>query len=92
MEAKASLKRIRMAPRKVRVILNAIREQPVELALAQLKMADRRAAKVVHKLLASAVTSTTALFRIFRILIQRLLIIKTICTHFPFNKFVLHTI
>ena len=57
MEAKASLKRVRMAPRKVRLILNEIREQPVELALAQLKMADRRAAKVVHKLLASAVAN-----------------------------------
>ena len=57
MEAKASLKRIRMAPRKVRVVLDAIREQPVELALAQLKLADRRAAKVVHKLLASAVAN-----------------------------------
>ena len=57
MEAKASLKRVRMAPRKVRVVLDAIREQPVELALAQLKLADRRAAKLVHKLLASAVAN-----------------------------------
>jgi large subunit ribosomal protein L22 len=46
-----------MAPRKVRVVLDAIREQPVELALAKLKLADRRAAQLVHKLLASAVAN-----------------------------------
>ena len=59
MEARASLKQIRIAPRKVRVVLNAIRDQPVELALAQLNLADRRAATLVHKLLASAVANMT---------------------------------
>ena len=48
-----------MAPRKLRVILNAIREQPVELALAQLNVTDKRAARVVRKLLASAVANAT---------------------------------
>ena len=57
MEGKASLKHIRMAPRKLRVVLNAIRQKPVELALAQLSLSDRRAALVVHKLLASAVAN-----------------------------------
>ena len=57
MEGKASLNHVRMAPRKIRVILDAIRQKPVELALAQLSLSDRRAASVVHKLLASAVAN-----------------------------------
>ena len=57
MEGKATLKHVRMAPRKIRVILDAIRNRPVELALAQLSHSDRRAAGVVHKLLASAVAN-----------------------------------
>lgn len=57
MEATAKLKFVRMAPRKIRVILNEIRDQPVELALAQLKLSPRAAAGVVHKLLASAVAN-----------------------------------
>lgn len=57
MEGKASLSYVRMAPRKIRVVLDAIRQKPVELALAQLSLSDRRAASVVHKLLASAVAN-----------------------------------
>ena len=57
MEGKASLKHVRMAPRKIRVVLDALRQKPVELALAQLSLSDRRAASVVHKLLASAVAN-----------------------------------
>jgi large subunit ribosomal protein L22 len=57
MEGKASLSHVRMAPRKIRVVLDAIRQKPVELALAQLSLSDRRAASVVHKLLASAVAN-----------------------------------
>ena len=57
MEGKASLNHVRMAPRKIRVVLDAIRQKPVELALAQLSLSDRRAASVVHKLLASAVAN-----------------------------------
>jgi len=57
MEGKASLKFVRIAPRKLRVVLDAIRQKPVELALAQLSHSDRGAASVVHKLLASAVAN-----------------------------------
>lgn len=57
MEAKASLRNIRIAPRKVRIVLDAIRNKPVEIALAQLSLADQSAAAVVHKLLASAVAN-----------------------------------
>ncbi|MEZ4267774.1 MAG: 50S ribosomal protein L22 [Myxococcota bacterium] len=57
MEARASLRYVRMAPRKIRTVLGAIRNQPVELALAQLRFTDRAAAGVIGKLLASAVAN-----------------------------------
>ncbi len=57
MEAKATLKYYRMAPRKVRVVLDAIRDQQVDQALASLRFGERRAAGVVYKLLASAVAN-----------------------------------
>ena len=57
MEAKATLKYYRMAPRKVRVVLDAIRDQQVDEALASLRFGERRAAAVVYKLLASAVAN-----------------------------------
>ena len=60
MEATAKLRYVRMAPRKIRVILDAIRHQSVDIALAQLGLADRRAAALVHKLLASAVANANA--------------------------------
>lgn len=62
MEATAKLRYVRMAPRKIRVILDAIRHQSVEVALAQLRLADRRAAGLVHKLLASAVANANQRF------------------------------
>ena len=58
MEARAQLRYVRMAPRKVRVVLDAIRNKPVEVVLAQLRMADRRAAGLVYKLVASAVANS----------------------------------
>ncbi|MFT7579515.1 MAG: large subunit ribosomal protein L22 [Myxococcota bacterium] len=63
MEAKATLKYIRIAPRKVRVVLNAIRDTPdAEIALASLKFQDKRAAQLIHKLLASAVANAGTKF------------------------------
>ncbi len=59
-EAKASLKFMRCSTRKVRIVLDAIRDQNVEIALAQLKFANRRAATHVHKLLESAVANATS--------------------------------
>lgn len=57
METTARLRRVRIAPRKVRVILDAIRDKNVEYALAQLQHSDRGASKVIYKLLASAVAN-----------------------------------
>ncbi len=62
MQASAKLRYLRMAPRKVRVVLDAIRDEPVGLALARLQHSDRRASQVVHKLLASAVANADQKF------------------------------
>lgn len=60
MEAKATLKYLRMSPRKVRIVLKAVKEaESVELALARLRFANRAAAPVVYKLLASALANAS---------------------------------
>jgi large subunit ribosomal protein L22 len=55
MEATATLKYLRMAPRKVRILLNEIRDENVEIALSQLRFTNKRAARHLVKLLESAV-------------------------------------
>jgi large subunit ribosomal protein L22 len=56
-EAKAILRYVRMAPRKVRVMADMIRGQQVPKALAMLKYTPRAAAQVVEKVLRSAVAN-----------------------------------
>lgn len=56
-EAKAILRFVRIAPRKARMIVALIRGQQVPQALATLKYTPRAAAKVVEKLLRSAVAN-----------------------------------
>ena len=56
-EAKAILRFVRIAPRKARVVLDLIRGQQVSHALTVLKYTPRAAAKVVEKLLRSAVAN-----------------------------------
>ncbi len=56
-EAKAMLRYVRMAPRKVRVMADMIRGQQVPKALAMLKYTPRAAAQVVEKVLRSAVAN-----------------------------------
>ncbi len=48
---------IRMAPRKVRVVVNAIRNKPVDQALAILDFIPRRAVLPVRKVLNSALAA-----------------------------------
>lgn len=58
MEAKASLNNLRVAPRKIRIVLDAVKKaEDAEIALARLKLADKYAAKPLYKLLASAVAN-----------------------------------
>lgn len=54
MEAKATVKHVRIAPRKVKVVLDLIRNQPVDKAAAILKHTPKSACEVLEKLLSSA--------------------------------------
>lgn len=56
-EAKAILRFVRVAPRKARVVVDLIRGQQVPKALAMLRHTPRNAAKVVEKVLRSAVAN-----------------------------------
>jgi large subunit ribosomal protein L22 len=57
MEAKASLRYLRITPRKVRQVADLIRGKKVALALDQLKFVQKRAAEPLAKLLRSAVAN-----------------------------------
>ena len=54
MEARASLKYCRIAPRKVQIVLDLIRNKPLEMALAILKHTPKAACEPLEKLLKSA--------------------------------------
>ena len=59
MEARAILKFVRMSPRKARLVVDLIRGRKAEEALHILKFTRRRAAKVVEKILKSAIANAT---------------------------------
>lgn len=54
---RAIAKYIRISPRKVRLVLNAIRRQPVEEAFSILSHLNKRGARIVSKVLKSAVAN-----------------------------------
>ena len=55
MEATAKVTFVRIAPRKVKIVLDLIRNQPADKAAAILKYTPKAACEVVAKLLKSAV-------------------------------------
>ena len=57
MEARATLKYIRISPRKVGLVLDLIRNKPVDLALAILKHTPKAACEDLQKHLNSAVAN-----------------------------------
>ena len=57
MEAKAVAKYIRIAPRKVRVVMNLIRGKSIAEAFAILKFTPKAGADVIEKVLKSAVAN-----------------------------------
>lgn len=57
MEIKAQAKYIRMSPRKVRLLTNLVKGKVVDVALNQLKFADKMAALPVRKVIASAIAN-----------------------------------
>ncbi len=57
MEAKAHLKYARISPRKVSLVLNLIRNKPVDYAMAVLKNTPKSACEYLEKLLKSAMAN-----------------------------------
>ena len=57
MEATAKVTFVRIAPRKVKIVLDLIRNQPAEKAMAILKYTPKAACEVVAKLLKSAMAN-----------------------------------
>jgi large subunit ribosomal protein L22 len=57
MEVTATSKYIRMSPRKVRLVVNSIKGQPVQTALARLHLMPQAAAEPVWRALHSAVAN-----------------------------------
>ncbi|MCD6500216.1 MAG: 50S ribosomal protein L22 [Deltaproteobacteria bacterium] len=57
MAARATLRHVRMAPRKLRVVADMVRGRPVEEAVSLLTFTRRAAAPVIRKLLVSAVAN-----------------------------------
>jgi large subunit ribosomal protein L22 len=58
--AHAVLRRFRQSPRKVRMVADMIRGRQVADAMAILKLQERKAAKMLSKVLGSAVANATA--------------------------------
>lgn len=57
MEAKASAKYVRIAPRKVQIVLDLIRNQPADKAMAILRHTPKAACEPLEKLLKSAMAN-----------------------------------
>ena len=57
MEAKAKVTNVRIAPRKVQIVLDLIRNQPADKAMAILKHTPKAACEVLEKLLKSAMSN-----------------------------------
>ncbi|MGN1043912.1 MAG: 50S ribosomal protein L22 [Acutalibacteraceae bacterium] len=57
MEAKAHLRYARISPRKVSIVLDLIRNKPVEYAMAVLKNTPKSACEYLEKLLKSAMAN-----------------------------------
>jgi len=57
MEARATLKYARISPRKVQIVLDLIRNQPAEKAIAILKFTPKAACEYLEKLLKSAMAN-----------------------------------
>ena len=66
MEAKASLRHARIAPRKVQIVLDLIRNKPVDQAMAILKHTPKAACEPLEKLLKSAVANAETNFNLDR--------------------------
>ncbi len=57
MEARAVAKYVRISPKKVRQVINLIRNKPVNEALLTLRFLPKKAARIVEKVLKSAIAN-----------------------------------
>ena len=57
MDAKAYLRHVRIAPRKVQIVLDLIRNKPVDVAMAVIKNTPKAACEPLEKLLKSAIAN-----------------------------------
>jgi len=57
--ARATLKRFRESPRKVRMVANMIRGRTVDDAMSILRLQQRKAARMLSKVLGSAIANAT---------------------------------
>lgn len=57
MEARAILKYARISPRKVKIVLDLIRNQPADKAMAILRFTPKAASELLEKLLKSAIAN-----------------------------------
>ena len=57
MEARAYLRNARISPRKVQIVLDLIRNKPVDVALATLDLTPKAASPILEKLLKSAMAN-----------------------------------
>ena len=57
MEARATLRYARISPRKVKIVLDLIRNKPVGVAMGILKNTPKSASEYLEKLLASAIAN-----------------------------------
>jgi len=57
MKAKAVVRDVRMSPRKMRIVANMVRGKRVDQAMTLLRLLPKKAARVVSKLLVSAVAN-----------------------------------
>ena len=57
MEARAYLRNARISPRKVQIVLDLIRNKPVDIALATLDLTPKAASPIIAKLLKSSMAN-----------------------------------
>ncbi|MBM4401982.1 MAG: 50S ribosomal protein L22 [Candidatus Cloacimonetes bacterium] len=60
----AIAKNIRQSPRKVRVVVNSVKNLPIDKALAQLTISPKKAAKPIRKILESAIANAKENFKL----------------------------
>jgi len=66
MEVKASLKHLRMSPRKIRLVIDVIRGMAVATALDQLKFINKKATGPIAKLILSAIANAENTYNLER--------------------------